>query len=157
VQAARLLLDNLVSELNVTTINLPLATYPAAIKEAVRLIDADKPQAARQVLMAALSTLVIEKQATPLPLIYAESIVEVAADIAGDESKADAAIAMLADARYQLQLAEALGYGEQDEEFAAIRDDIETLEEQIEERRETSGPFDRLKIRLGRFSDRISE
>ncbi|MEN9519239.1 MAG: hypothetical protein RLZZ381_1827 [Cyanobacteriota bacterium] len=39
---ARALLDNLASELRITTVNLPLATYPIAMQEAAQLLDRDE-------------------------------------------------------------------------------------------------------------------
>ena len=155
VQAARRVLDGLASELEVTTVSLPLATYPAAIREAARLIEAGDTAAARQFLLGALSTLLVEKEATPIPLIYAEAMVGVAADVAPDDP--DLALDLLADARDQLRLAEALGYGDRDREFAGLDEAIVRLAVQVEERADTTGAFDRLGDRLGRFKDRISE
>ena len=40
---ARELLDNLASELRITTVNLPLATYPAAMEEAMQRVVGVSP------------------------------------------------------------------------------------------------------------------
>jgi hypothetical protein len=69
--AARELLYGLMSELRVRTSNLPLATYPAALAEAARLLDQKKSDEARIVLMMALGTLLDIDQVTPLPLLVA--------------------------------------------------------------------------------------
>lgn len=50
VQEARALIANLASEIVIRTINIPLATYPDAIKEVVRLIDKQKIDEAKEVL-----------------------------------------------------------------------------------------------------------
>lgn len=158
VQAARRLLRDLESELKVTTINLPLSTYPDAIKEAVRKLEEADTTAARRLLETALTTLVVEEESIPLPLINAEAMVEGAQQLVA-ENQLDMAISMLADARYQLRLAEALGYGEHDEEFEAIREDIRTIEKQIEDKEDkedTGKPFEDLKRRLSDFKQRIT-
>jgi YfdX protein len=55
VQEARHVIKNLASETVVTVTNIPLATYPVAIKEAVKLIDDNKIDAAKRVLQTALN------------------------------------------------------------------------------------------------------
>jgi ribosome-associated translation inhibitor RaiA len=71
--AARELLNNLMSEIRTTTVNLPLATYPEAMKEAARLLNNGQTEQAKSVLQAALSTLVIAEQSRPLPLVDART------------------------------------------------------------------------------------
>ena len=154
-QAARRLLEDLVSELRVTTVSLPLATYPDAIRLAARSIEEGDTTAAQQALAAALSTLVIEERAVPLPLIDAEAMVEGAEALAARDERG-LAVAMLADARYQLRRAEALGYGRRDREFSDLEETIEQLEEQIEDEEETGGAFRNLREQLRRFKERIT-
>jgi len=65
------------SETVVTVANIPLATYPAAIKDAVRSIDANKIDEAKATLQAALNTQVLTETIIPLPVVYAgESLKE---------------------------------------------------------------------------------
>lgn len=155
-QAARLILENLVSELRITTTSLPLATYPDAIRRAARAVEEGNLTAARRVLAGALSTLVVETRAIPLPVIDAEAMVE-GAEALVEEGETSLAMAMLADAQYQLRRAEALGYGERDREFAALDEAIEELSERIEDEQESGSAFDALRERLERFKNRISE
>ena len=58
-QEARRLLKNLASETVISVSNIPLATYPVAIKQAVKLIDENKIDDAKRVLQAALNTQVV--------------------------------------------------------------------------------------------------
>jgi hypothetical protein len=154
-QAARLILENLVSELRITTTSLPLATYPDAIRRAARAVEEGNLTAARRVLAGALSTLVVETRAIPLPVIDAEAMVE-GAEALVEEGETSLALAMLADAQYQLSRAEALGYGERDREFAALDEAIEELSERIEDEEESGSAFDALRERLARFKSRVS-
>jgi hypothetical protein len=53
---------------------LPLATYPAAIRAVAPLIDAGKTAEAEAALYAALNTLVIETYVVPLPRVRAQAM-----------------------------------------------------------------------------------
>ena len=55
-QAARRLMGSLASETVVSVSNIPLATYPGAIKDAVKLIDENKTDEAKSALQNALNT-----------------------------------------------------------------------------------------------------
>ena len=59
VQNARSLISDLASELVVSVENLPLATYPDAIKAVTPMIDAGKIAEAKKALQVALGTLVV--------------------------------------------------------------------------------------------------
>ena len=59
VQKARPIVANLASEIVIQTDNLPMATYPAAIKSAARLIDSGEIDNAKAELVRALNTLVV--------------------------------------------------------------------------------------------------
>ncbi|HHK2383552.1 TPA: heat resistance protein YfdX1, partial [Pseudomonas aeruginosa] len=73
VQKARPIVANLASEIVIETDNLPMATYPAAIKSAARLIDSGKIDEAKAELARALNTLVITQVVLPLPVLRAEA------------------------------------------------------------------------------------
>ena len=114
VQAARALIDPLVSEIRLSTDYLPMATYPAAIKHAVAEIQKGKIKEARADLYAALSTIVTNDDIIPLPPLNAEADVMRASQLAKkDRSKNKKAIVKLLDqADQQIALADRLGYGE---------------------------------------------
>jgi tetratricopeptide (TPR) repeat protein len=154
-QAARRLLDNMVSEIRVTTSNIPLQTYPVAIKLAARLTDQGKLDEAKAVLVNALSTIVVREVSIPIPVINAQAMVDLAADSV--EAHPQKAMELLKEAEYQLKVAEALGYGNRDKEFKAIIKDMETIKDKIERQEETGGLFDALRNRLQKFKERISK
>src|ERR1700731_1060009 len=66
VPAGPTLLDSLRSEIRVRTYHLPLATYPAALQEAARLLDQKKLEEAGPVVLLALNTLVVIDQVIAL-------------------------------------------------------------------------------------------
>ena len=152
---ARELLDNLANELRITTVNLPLATYPAAMEEAAQLLDSD-PNAAKEVLQTALSTLFIEEKQLPIPVIKAQAIINEAASLIQVEGHEEIVQSLLASAQNKLKLAEELGYGERDREYASLDNAIKNIKKQITAGDRAEIAFDNLKEKLGGFFDRIS-
>lgn len=76
--AARELLNNLMSEIRTTTLNLPLVTYPDAMKEAARLLNDGQTEQAQSVLLNMIDHLV-DKRGYTLQQAYA--ICSVAVDL----------------------------------------------------------------------------
>jgi len=113
-------LSQLASEMQVTSVNIPLGSFPAAIKKAVSLIDDGKTNDAALVLDEVLNTLVQQTEIIPLPLLRAEALLTIAAELEHktDLSKADSRAEVLKftnAAKDKLKLAELLGYGNQDD------------------------------------------
>ncbi len=178
IQKARVLLSGLASELVMSTISLPLATYPDAIKAVVPLIDKGKIEEAKEALQAALQTLVVtNKLAIPLPVLRAEAMIHQAEELAQDietpeiatdtknlEETNDSAaenenvqkeeiLAQLQNARQQLQMAEALGYGIKEDRYQEFENTIETLEAKVRDKESTSSIFASLKQSLSQFKE----
>ncbi|MGH8603231.1 MAG: YfdX family protein [Gammaproteobacteria bacterium] len=101
----------------IRTTNIPLATYPDAIKAVVPLIDAGKTEQAKEELQQALHTLVVTENVIPLPLLRAERMLDKADKLAQRPSETGAereeAKRLLVHAGYQLDMADTLCYGEQ--------------------------------------------
>ena len=115
VQKARPLISVLASEIQLRTTNIPLETYPAAIKAITPLIDAGKIDEAKARLQATLNTLVVTNEAIPLPKLRAEHMLKAAQTLAEKKGRSkddnDKLTTNLQGAREQLELAELLGYG----------------------------------------------
>lgn len=139
---ARELLNNLISEVRTTTFNLPLATYPEAMKEAARLLDLGKSDAAKLVLQTALSTLVGTEESRPISVINARTAAIGAAAVA-EVDKQDA-LRLLAQTREQLQRSKALGYAKVDRSYQDVERTINSLERQLKVGKATSPTFDTL-------------
>jgi hypothetical protein len=153
---ARVLLYSLTSEIHVRTYNLPLATYPAALREAARLLDQNKPGEAKTVLQMALNTLVAVDRATPLPVVVAQTAIDEAQALR-DQDK-EKARQLLAAARHELERAKELGYTGDDPEYAALDKTIADLETQLRSRdSDTASTFSSLKERVASFFRRHSE
>jgi hypothetical protein len=165
IQAARRILETLVSEIRITRVNLPLGTYPQAVKTAARLVDEGKLQEAETVLLAALNTLVITEQSIPIPILNTQYLLDSAAELLRAEEedegekpaveRKDRVLVLLDRAREELELAEELGYGRRDREFVGLARQLDRIEEEIAEDQEAGGLLDELIENLQRFKEKI--
>ncbi len=148
VQEARHILDGLGSELVFSVTNLPLATYPDAIKAITPLIDDGKIEEAKQSLHAVLNTLVVTDHIVPLPVLRSEALLERAEELAEKSDRTDTENGelsnKLAAVRNQLEMAELLGYGD-DEDFERLYAQLDDIEEKTDDGKSGEGFFDRLK------------
>lgn len=152
---ARVVLQGLVSEIRVRTHNLPLATYPIAMREAARLLDQNKPQEAKAALKIALNTLLVIDRVIPLPLALAEEAI-IEAQTQRDKDKVMAQ-RLLATAKNELERAKELGYAGKDAEYASLNTAISDLERQLGGNSDTGSAFARLKEKVSSFFKRQSE
>lgn len=147
-QTGRMLISDLASEHVFSVTNLPLATYPDALKQAAALIKGGRTQEAVAVLEAALATVVVRETIVPLPLVRAQILMERARPIAEQAAQssggAAAARPLLVQARRQLDLARALGYGTR-ADLDDLYDAVEEIEASIDKQDGAPGLFDRLK------------
>ena len=70
-QEAAGILKDLKSEIIIGTQYIPAATFPVAIKEAVLMLDEDKPEQAQDILVRVLNTVVMNELVLPLPVLEA--------------------------------------------------------------------------------------
>lgn len=158
-QAARLLLNTLVSEVVIETTNLPIATYPTAMTTAAALIDDGEIDDAKAVLNTALRTLVVEEVVLPLPVLRAQAALLEADELAGDVERTSEENDRLADlltlAREELQVAEVLGYST-NTDFEAIYDQIDSIEDQTSDGKSGTGLFDEIRDLVSSLRDSIA-
>lgn len=154
IQEARHVLKNLASETVVTVANIPLATYPAAIKAAVRSIDANKIDDAKAILQTALNTQVLTETTIPLPVVFAGESLKTAETLAEkkDRTKDDNTRlkAALDRARGELEYAQALGYGAK-KDFDNMYQQLTEIEEKTADNKSGVGFFAKLKASIADF------
>jgi len=146
---ARRLVSNLASEIQYRALNIPLATYPQAIKAVIPLIDDGKIEEARESLQLALNTLVVTTdEIIPLPKLRAEHYLKNAEALAEtkDRTQKDnqTLTELLQRAREQLEIAELLGYGKKDS-FESLHEQLKLLEEKTSGGKSGIGWFDKIK------------
>ncbi len=158
VQDARALVSGLASEIVIEVANIPLATYPDALKAVVPLIEAENHEAASRALTAALNTLVITRHVIPLPVVRAEHLLELAEKLAEKKQRDQRENAKLKDlleaARMELELAQALGYGKK-EDFDFFYAQLDEISGKTRDGGHGSGFFDRLRKALEEFRARM--
>jgi len=153
IQQARLILDTLRSEIVLKVINLPLASYPAALKLAAKFLHENRVQEAKTVLAQALATFVEVDMITPLPLVEAIHLVQVAQKLAKTDKKK--ALEMLEEAKLSLKKAEALGYtSESDITYKSLEDLIEKVEKEIKGKNKAEKLFEELLKKLKEFKEK---
>jgi hypothetical protein len=152
-QLARDIMLTLASEINIIITTLPLGGYPEVLKAIVPFIEQEKFEEATTLLYEALETLVIQKVVLPLPVLRAKQAIIVASELTKDKEDAnkDTLKELLAYAKEQLVLAQALGYGKVEEDYKDIFEEIEKLEKILEGDESTKDIFEELKEKLTSF------
>lgn len=155
-QEARHLIEGLASETVVRVSNLPLATYPDAIKAAAVLVTQNKLDEAKAALEAALSTIVIRDVIHPLPLMRASAAIEEARKLAanaqrgaGDDAKIQQ---LLTTAREQLRLGQALGYATK-EEMKDLLKTVDEIEDGTKNKGAATSIFDKIRERFKKATE----
>jgi hypothetical protein len=130
--AARALLAPMQDDMVATTIYLPMATYPEAIKLATKaLVKGDKDESLA-IIGQALTTFVVKESVIPLGLIRAQVLIEEASKLDKEKDKANIKT-LLARAADELEVAKLLGYTD-DEGLAyeGIKDQISALQKEVD-------------------------
>ncbi len=154
IQGARILLDTLQSEIDIIIENLPLATYPDAMKLASKYIINDKINEAKNVLQIALNSMVVKKIIIPIPLIRAYDLIEEASKVA--KADKDQALKYLNEAKKQLKLAKLLGYGKDDLQiYQDLQKRIDSIKREIKGKNQAAKMFEELIKKLKEFKKKL--
>ena len=158
-QGAKRILAELASELRITTVSIPLGTFPTAIKATIAQIDAQKNSEAKQILEDVLSTLVEQTEIIPLPVLRAETFLSNAseAEHKEDMSKADSRAEVLKYtnlAKDQLKIAELLGYGTKDD-FSLLYTVIDDIKNEMHTEK-SAATWEKIKKTLADLKNKIT-
>ncbi len=154
IQGARLLLDTLQSEIDIIIENLPLATYPDAMKLASKYIIDGKNDEAKSVLTIALNSMVVKKIIVPLPLVRASDLVEEASKTA--KANKEQALKYLDEAKKQLQIAKVLGYGKDDSKvYKDLQQRIDAIKKEIKGKNQAEKMFEEFLKKLKEFKKKL--
>ncbi len=156
VQEARKILSTLQSEIDLVSINLPLASYPDALKLAAKYLHSNNIEGAKVVLAAALNTMVKEVVVVPIPLLKADSLIAAASEVAKKDR--DQAIKHLNAAKEELKIAQTLGYlSDSDVTYKILNDKIDEVEKEIKGKNEVAKLFEDLKVKMKSFKEKITK
>ncbi len=152
------LLNNLRSEMIISSYFIPTATYPEAIKTATIMLEDGKKEEAKATLIGVLNSIVIQEVVIPLPVLNAEEMIKEAAKIdAENHENAEKTLNLLRNADYQLKLAEELGYGKKDKTFKELSIAIKVLKKTVERKENNKTKFDSLKDKVNDFKNKFFE
>ena len=158
VQQARMILGGVASEAELQVTNIPLASYPTAIKAVAPLIDAGKIAEAKTALQTALNTLVIESFIVPLPRVRAEAMLIEAEKLAEKANRSEEENKKLKElmesSRHELQLGEALGYGNKTD-YKPLYAQLDEIQTKTEGGKSGKGYFDKIKGSLANLKDQV--
>jgi hypothetical protein len=153
-QEARRLLKNLASETVISVTNIPLATYPDAIKSAVKLIDENKKDEATRALQTALNTQVVTETVVPLPVVKAQDALKSAESLAEKKNRTkddnDRLKASMDQARENLEFAQALGYGTK-KDFEKMYAQLNEIRDETADNKFGTGWFAKIKASIEDF------
>ena len=153
---AREVLNALRSEIDINAVNIPLATYPDALKTAIAYINANKIKEAKAILAVTLNTLVNTTTIIPIPFEKAMALVDKASKIVHTNKKQ--ALRYLEEAKHQLELAQALGYTSISKTtYKDLKTAIYNLEQKIKDNKKTKDIFSDLANKLEEFKQKAVE
>lgn len=160
IQKARDILKDMASEVVISAISIPLGTYPEAIKDVVPLIDAGKTNKAKTALHTALNSVIVTNYIIPLPFIRAEESLNLAESLTEKKDRTEkentSLTVLLEDARFQLKMAAALGYGNE-AVYETLHEQIDKIIDKTEGNKYGSGYFDEIYKFLSELVSPLTE
>jgi len=154
VQEAADLLITLQSEIDIIVVNLPLASYPDALKLASKYIIDNQIEKAKEVLRVALSTFTEVEYVIPIPIVNALELISTASQIA--KTNKEQALKHLEYASEELKKAEKLGYiSSSDVTYKQLQELIEKTEKEIKGPNKAEKLFKELIEKLKDFKSKI--
>jgi len=153
VQDARKIVQTLIDEIDFTTVNLPLASYPGALKLAAKHLHDDKLAEAKKVLVTTLNTFVQITTVTPIGILEAQDLIVAASKIAKEDK--ELALSHLAAAKEALKRSEALGYTSySDTTYKMLNEEIRKVEKEIRGKNEAEKLFEELIGKIKEFKEK---
>ncbi len=154
VQEARKLLNTLQSEIDIVSVNLPVETYPDALKLAAKYLHEDKIQEAKSVLVTALNTMVESVIVVPIPVLKAQALIVAASKISKDDK--EQALRHLTQAQTELEKAKLLGYtSKSDITYKSLKTAIEKTKKEIKGKNKAEKLFEDLVNKIKSFKDKL--
>ena len=142
------------SEIDITVVSLPLASYPDALKLAAQYVHDNKLDKAKEVLYIALSTFTEVTEVVPIPLLESTDLIAAASRIAKEDK--ERALKYLDAASDALDVAEKLGYvSESTTTYKMLHEKIKEVQKEIRGKNKAEKLFDTLAEKLKEFKSKI--
>ena len=154
VQQARGILIPLSSEVDITTLSLPMVSYPNALKLASSYIHSNKIAEAKDVLALALNTFDETTIIVPIPLMKASDLINAASNLAKKDK--DLALKYLDAASKNLKVAQNLGYVSKSQfTYKEMQQKISDIEKEIKGKNKAEKLFESLENKIKDFKDKV--
>jgi tetratricopeptide (TPR) repeat protein len=153
VQEARRIVSALIDEIDFKTINLPLASYPSALKMAAKNLHDNKLDEAKKVLVTTLNTFVSITTITPIGILEAQDLIIAASKVAKENK--ELALSHLSAAKEALKRSEALGYTSySDTTYKMLNEEIRKVEKEIKGKNKAEKLFENLIEKIKEFKEK---
>jgi ribonuclease HII len=154
VQEARKLLNTMQSEIDIISVNLPVSSYPDALKLAAKYLHDNKIEQAKAILVTALNTMVEDIVVVPIPVLKADALIVAASKIAKEDK--EQALKHLAQAQVELEKAKLLGYtSKSDVTYKALKKAIEKTEKEVKGKNKAEKLFEELINKIKSFKEKM--
>jgi tetratricopeptide (TPR) repeat protein len=154
VQEARKLLNTMQSEIDIISVNLPVSSYPDALKLAAKYLHDNKIEQAKAILVTALNTMVEDIVVVPIPVLKADALIVAASKIAKEDK--EQALKHLAQAQVVLEKAKLLGYtSKSDVTYKALKKAIEKTEKEVKGKNKAEKLFEELINKIKSFKEKM--
>lgn len=153
VQEGRKIASSLVDEIDFSTVNIPLISYPSSLKLAAKYLHDNKLKEAKAVLTTTLNTFVTVTQITPIGILKAQELITAASKVAKDNK--ELALAHLALAKESLKKDEVLGYVSTSETtYKVLNDEISKVEKEVRGKNKAEKLFEELIKKIKEFKEK---
>ncbi len=155
-QAAAVLLNQLKSEVDLSVVNLPLGTFPQGIKLAEKQLNQKQTKLAEETLLGLLNSLEVNQVIMPIPVLKAQAFLSAAKQEFNMKTPNQKKVLnLLENADYQLQLAQAMGYGNFSAEYTSLSNGIKQIEKLVKSGKATPEHFKQIENKLNVFKNKI--
>jgi len=153
-QSARDILIPLKDELDITTLYLPMQTYPAVIKTAIVELEKGHKEVAFGTLTDGMDTMIGEKVVVPLSFLMSQDLIAEASKL--DKSKKDEALKLLKMASDELEKSVLLGYADENTKaYKDLQNAIKNIEKEIKGKNKVEKLYEDLKKDFKSFIDKF--
>jgi len=162
-QKVRRMLNDFINDTTIRTLSIPIEQLYQMIQESRQLIILGQIEKAKLRIEALLKSIVISEHTIPFPLLRAELLIDQAEQITQqadntNQNQPDSAVlqSLLSHAKYQLKLANALGYGSS-ERYRIFYQAIDGIKSLVNANQQTTKLFSKLRFAILNLKNEIIE
>ena len=159
-QKVRRLLNSFVSDTSIRTLSIPVKYFADETKQIKQLISQGKTQKPKQVIEELLKSIEISDYTIPLPLFRAELMItkaeQLTQQVTSQQFDVDQLFLLISNAKYQLQIGEALGYGDS-RRYTKFYHAINGIKSLVNANQQTTKLFSKLRYAILNLKNEVIE